>query len=221
MQLGVGQQDASDSTTDFAKHSFLITQILARVRTMCLVEVMASTNDGEVVPPGTVNVRPLVNLIDGEGNASSHGMIFNIPVFRLQGGGNAIILDPEIGDIGWMAVADRDISSVKVNRARSNPGTFRRFDLCDGVYMGALLGNAPNQYVAFTPTGITIADMNENVITMGPAGITMTAPAGITMTAPAGITMTAPGVVSQSGTTTTTTPSSIVINAATVSVNGG
>jgi hypothetical protein len=172
---GPGQQGTSDAASDFNGTAFVINQILARVRTIVVVQVVASTSDGEIAPPGTVNVTPLVNLVDGLGNATPHGTVFNIPVWRLQGGGNAIIIDPRPGDVGFMGVCDRDISAVKNTKARANPGSERRFALSDGVYLGGLLNAAPEQYVAFTEAGITIADKNGNVITLGPDGIDITA----------------------------------------------
>jgi len=59
------------------------------------------------VPP-IVSVQPLVNQVDGQGNPTQHGIINGVPVFRLQGGANAIIADPVAGDIGLLATASRD-----------------------------------------------------------------------------------------------------------------
>jgi hypothetical protein len=117
----------------------------------------------------------MVKQMDGSGNASSHGVIYGIPVARNQGGGNAIINDPKVGDIGHMVVSDRDISSVQSNNGgESNPGSFRRHDLADGVYHSAMLNPAnPSQYMVFTATGVTIVDQNGNSIVMGPGSITI------------------------------------------------
>src|SRR6266436_8921388 len=113
---GYSQQDPEDSASDWAARQFQITRTLARVRTMVLVKVTAIHGGaGAIASPGTVTVQPLVKLIDGQGNSSSHGTINNIPVFRVGGGKNVVICDPLVGDIGWMAVADRDSSAVKAN----------------------------------------------------------------------------------------------------------
>lgn len=169
-----GQQGLTDAGSDFNRHSFAIKQELGNVRTGMPVKVIAVHGGGIGAAP-TVDVQPLINQIDGQGNSTPHGTIFGIPVSRSQGGGNAIINDPVAGDVGWMAVSDRDISSLKANAgAQSNPGSFRRFSPSDGVYHGAILNPAnPTQYVAFTATGIVIFDKNGNTITMGPSGINM------------------------------------------------
>lgn len=169
-----GQQSPEDTTSDFNKHSFLIRQILGTVRTATLVQVVATTNAGDVSPVGTVDVLPLVNLLDGLGNSSPHGTVYGLPVWRLQGGKNAIICDPVVGDIGVAVFSDRDISSVKANKGQANPGSFRRFDFADGIYFGGVLGVAPTQYVQFNDAGITIADKNGNSIVMSASGIAIT-----------------------------------------------
>ena len=169
---GYSQQDPDDSASEHALIQFKINQTLARVRTMVLVQVMAVTGGGgAIAKPPTVNVQPLVKIIDGQGNVSSHGVIFNIPVFRLGGGNGAVILDPVKGDIGWLAVADRDISIVKKTGKESQPGSRRKFDMADGVYLGAILSAAPTQYLAFSSTGITLQDANSNSIKTDQTGI--------------------------------------------------
>lgn len=161
---GYSQQDPEDSASDWAARQFQINQILARVRTMVLVKVTAIKGGaGAIASPGTVTVQPLVKLIDGQGNSSSHGPINNIPVFRVGGGTNAVICDPVVGDIGWMAVADRDSSSVKANKAEANPGSRRKFDMADGVYMGSLLSPVPTQYVVFTENGVKIISGTDGI----------------------------------------------------------
>lgn len=170
-----GQQGLSDNTSNYNAQVFLIRQELGKVRTAVSVKVVA-VNGGGVGAPPTVDVQPLVNQIDGQGNQTPHGVIHGIPCTRTQGGGNAIINDPKVGDVGHMIISDRDISSNKANNGdQSNPGSFRMHDMADGVYHGAMLNPAnPNQYVQFTTTGVKIVDMNGNVIEMGPNAITIT-----------------------------------------------
>lgn len=171
---GYSQQDPDDGASDFAARQFQIDQTLARVRSMVLVKVTAIQGGaGAIASPGTVTVQPLVKMLDGQGNATSHGTIYAIPVFRLGGGANAVICDPVVGDIGWMAVADRDISAVKATKAEAPPGSRRKFDLADGVYMGSLLSAVPTQYITFTSTGVKIADSNSNVLEFKSAGISI------------------------------------------------
>jgi hypothetical protein len=148
--------------------NFLVRQILNGVRTATLVQIVSVTNSGGVSPVGFVDVQPLVNQLDGYSNAVPHGVLHHLPYMRLQGGANAVIIDPQVGDIGIAVFADRDISSVSANKAQSNPGSFRQFDMADGMYIGGLLNGAPTQFVQFNSTGITITSPNK---------ITLTAPA--------------------------------------------
>lgn len=175
---GYGQLGPPDLSSAYNRQVFVINQVLARVRTMVLVRVVAfSAGDGDPAIPGTVTVQPIVNMTDGNGNATPHGQINNVPVWRLQGGGNAVIVDPAVDDVGWMAVADRDISAAKANAgAVSPPGSNRTFDLADGVYIGGLFGAAPTQWVRFAAAGIDIADSHGNKIVTTSTGIAFTGP---------------------------------------------
>lgn len=146
---------------------FLVRQILTEVHTATIVEVQASTNAGADEAVGFVDVKVLVNLLDGEGKAHPHDTIHHLPYYRLQGGANAVILDPQKGDLGIALFAERDISSVKTNKAQSNPGTRRKFDWADGMYIGGLLNGVPTQYVRFSSSGVDV---------VSPSAINLTAP---------------------------------------------
>lgn len=172
-----GQQGLNDDTSDFNKMVFLVQQMLGRVRTMVLMEIVAVTNAGELAPVGFVDAVPMVNQINGLGQATAHTTIFNLPYTRLQGGANAIILDPQVGDIGWAAIADRDISSVKATRAIANPGSRRRFDLADGVYIGGILNGVPTQYLRFSSAGIDMTSPTQISMTVGGHSIVIDASA--------------------------------------------
>ncbi|MEX3614583.1 MAG: Gp138 family membrane-puncturing spike protein [Burkholderia gladioli] len=156
-QLGYqGFQEPGDAVGQFGALSFLVNRILSRVHTITLVEVVAVTNSGDLSPVGFVDVQPLVNQIDGAGNAMPHGVIHHVPYFRLQGGTNAVVIDPQIGDKGLCAFASRDISSVKATKARANPGSRRVFDMADGLYIGGFLNGDVVQVVQFSRAGIDI-----------------------------------------------------------------
>lgn len=86
----------------------------------------------------------------------AHGVVHGVPYLRLAGGANAVILDPQVGDIGLVAVCDRDNSSVIANTGIAAPGSVRKNDLSDSVYVTTVLGVAPQQYVVFAPDGIDI-----------------------------------------------------------------
>jgi hypothetical protein len=169
------QQEPEDSASEFAFQQFKIDQTLAKVRTMVLVQVMGITGGaGTVAAPGTVNVKPLVKIVDGNNTTSSHGTIMNILVHRYGGGNGVVICDPVVGDIGWMAVADRDSSVVVKTKKEAQPGSARKFNLADGVYMGSILSAAPEQYITFTTDGVKVADKNGNTITTSATGMNLT-----------------------------------------------
>lgn len=150
---GYGQLGPMNSSSEYNSLMFIISQALAQVRTCVVVQVTGVTNDGGLSPVGFVHATPLVNQLDGHGNATPHGVIYNLPYFRLQGGTNAVILDPKVGDKGIAIICDRDISSVKTNKARSNPGSLRKFDLSDGVYVGGILNGVPENFIRFLTNG--------------------------------------------------------------------
>lgn len=186
-----GFLEASTSGSDFAVLDFIIGARLARVNTATLVKVQAVTNTGGVAAVGFVDVQPLVNLIDADGNAYGHGTVYHLPYSRLQGGANAIILDPQVGDIGVAVFCDRDISSVKQNKTASNPGSRRRFDMADGVYLGGVLNGVPTQYVQFSDAGITLD--SPTAIALDAPQVTLSAPQ-VTIAASTGLTITTPTV---------------------------
>ncbi len=162
-----GQQSVGTQANDYNELVFVFNQLLQSVQTLTLVKVLSVTNSGGVAPVGMVSVQPMVNQMTGNRIAVPHGPIYNIPYMRVQGGTNAIILDPEIGDIGLMGCCSRDISAVKNAKAASNPGSFRTFDWADGLYIGGYLNGTPTQYVRFEAGGIDI---------VSPTKITLTAP---------------------------------------------
>ena len=151
-----GTEYPGDAGTPESAVLFAIAQLIGRIHTATLARVESVTNDGGVSPVGFVDLQPLVNQIDGEGNGMPHGMMYGIPYFRLQGGTDAVILDPKVGDIGIVCVASRDISNVKKTKRQSNPGSWRQFSLSDGIYWGGILNGAPVQFIEFEESGVTI-----------------------------------------------------------------
>lgn len=151
-----GLQNPSDSSTPFNATAFLVRAMMSKMATATVVRVVSVTNAGGVSPVGFVDILPLVNQVDGSGAAVPHGVIHGCPYSRLQGGANAVILDPQIDDIGVVVFASRDISSVIATKAQSTPGSKRMFDWADAIYIGGILNGVPTQFVEFNATGITI-----------------------------------------------------------------
>ena len=152
-----GQADLSALTSEKNALAFIVRMILGELATATLVQVKAvAPNDDSLAIGGTVDVVPMVNMLDGSNNAIPHGTLHKLPFFRLQGGTNAVQIDPKVGDIGLAVFASRDISSVKNTRAQANPGSFRKHDMADGLYLGGFLNGVPEQYVRFSTAGIQV-----------------------------------------------------------------
>jgi len=166
------QEPGTGAGSEFAALSFIINSFLSKIATATLVQVKAVTNAGGLEPVGFVDILPLVNQIDGAGNAVPHATIYKCPYFRLQGGGDAIILDPKVGDIGIAVFADRDISSATANKKQSNPGSRRQYNMADALYIGGLLNGTPTQFVQFSASGIRIS--SPNMITMDAPNVLVT-----------------------------------------------
>jgi hypothetical protein len=188
--FGYGQQGPEDSSDEFNAITFLVRQMLSRLDVAKLVQVVGVLGGG-VAPAGTVDVLPLVNQIDGAANSVSHGTVFGLPWSRTQGGKNAVICDPQVGDVGYVVCCDRDTSAVRATGKQANPGSLRQFDVADGVYAGGCLNVAPDQYLIFTATGVRLVDKNGNSVALDNSGITATDLTGnVISTSSTGITLT-------------------------------
>lgn len=159
--------------------AFIVRQMIAKMDIMKLVKVVKVT-PGEGDPPagGTVDVLPLVMQIDGNGNGYPHTNVTGIPYSRIQGGTNAIVCDPVVGDLGYVVCADRDGTKAVSNRDQSVPGTRRRNSISDGVYAGAVMAVAPEQYLIFTDTGVRLVDKAGNVVNLTSDGLSLTPASG-------------------------------------------
>ncbi len=189
MSLGtdlLSTQSASDWSTNRSELAFLIKSMLSEVRTCLPVEVVAVTNSGTDAAIGYVDIRPLVGQLDGSGNVIDHGVIHNAPYSRLQGGSNAIILDPQVGDIGLAAFCDRDIGVVKATQKTGAPGSKRRHDMSDAVYLMTIMGGIPSQYIQFNSGGISIVTPGNVLVTAG-GNASVTAIGSATITAASAI----------------------------------
>ena len=161
------------------------------VHTATLCQVLAVTNAGGVAPTGKVDLQPLVNQSGADGVYVPQGIIKSVPYFRLYGGSNAVIIDPQVEDIGLAIFCERDISSVIANQAQSNPGSGRQYNISDGLYINAFLrGGTPAQYLQFNPDGVSITSLKKITFTDGGGStIVMNGDGTGTMTFPGGLTV--------------------------------
>nr|WP_268747254.1 Gp138 family membrane-puncturing spike protein [Photorhabdus aegyptia] len=130
----------------------------------------------------TVDVKPMVHNMTGTGRKIENGIIYNVPVFRLQRGNSAVIMNPVVGDIGLIAICDRDISSVRATKAPTLPGSKRTHNYSDAIYLGGVLNAEPQQYVEFVDNQVNIVSPNKiNVVA---PTTEMTSSNSITMNSP-------------------------------------
>ena len=163
-QGGTPFQNPRSATTDYAKLVFVFQQLLRGIATATIVKVVACTNDGGVAAVGTVDVLPLVNQVDGAGNPVPHTTIYGLPYTRIQGGHNAVIIDPQPDDLGIAVFASRDTSNVVATKAQANPGSARVCNYADGMYIGGLLNGVPVNYAAITDALLTVHHETKIVI---------------------------------------------------------
>lgn len=157
-----------DAADDFGAMSFFIKQLMNTMATATLVLVKAVDAEKK-----TVDVQPMVSQIDGAGNAIDHGTAHSLPYFALRAGASAVLATPKAGDIGLAVYCHNDISSVKKNKAPANPGSRRRFDWADGLYLGGFLGPTPTQFITLDDdAGITIQSASGKPVSI-------TAPGGL------------------------------------------
>lgn len=178
-----GNQSYASGASDYNQLEFVVRSILGRQATATLVMVKAVTNNGDVSPVGVIDVQPMVAQLDGKGRATPHGIIHNVPYLRVQGGKNAVIIDPVVGDIGICVFGSHDLSSVKATKAPANPGSRRRFSMADALYIGGVLNASPERYIRFDSDGNIELKPAETVTITGKLHVTDEATFDATVTA--------------------------------------
>lgn len=169
-----GNADRHTATSEYNRLEFIFTQLMNGKATAALVEVKSVIAGN----PPMVNVQPAVAQLDGAGKAVPHGIINRIPVVRMQGGAFALIIDPQVGDIGLAVFCSSDISVVKKTKAAGNPGSRRKFDWADGVYVGRLFGVTATSSVKIDGDGVTITSAGAVTVKTGGSDITLNAAGG-------------------------------------------
>lgn len=149
-------QGPEKTSSDYNSLQYIFESLMNKRHFAEPVEVVGVDIPEDINKAGRVAVKPLINMLDAEGNAIPHGKISNLIYFRLQGGNSAFVVDPKVGDKGMAIFTDRDMSSVKATEAAANPGSARRSNWADGWYIGGMLNGVPTQYVYMNDGGIKI-----------------------------------------------------------------
>ena len=162
------QRSRQSIGSDYQGLVFVIEQLIGKIITLVPVRVVTVANAGSLASDAYVNVQPLLTQQTGNNSAVPHGVINNVPCFKLQGGSNAAILDPAVGDIGLMLVAYRDTSNlIAADKASPgslqsaaqppellNPGSAANRLRRRGFYLGGWLNGAITQYLLMNSAGI-------------------------------------------------------------------
>ena len=157
-------------------------RVLSNVHTSLPVEVVNCTNSGGVSAIGTVTLKILMNQVDSFGNTVAPGAtLYNVPYLRLQGGTNAIIIDPSTGDMGMASFCEKDISNIMATYGAANPNSNRRNSISDAIFVGYVGNVVPTQYIQFNASGITIfspnaVNVNAPLVTVNAQEVDVTAP---------------------------------------------
>lgn len=140
----------------------IVDRLIGRIYTNLLVQVTEIHSEiDEVSAVGFVDVISLTQQVDGNNEGIPNGTMFRLPFFRVQGGGNAVILNPSIGDIGLACICMRDISSIKETPVSGAPPSRRQYDVSDGLYIGGFLNQEPEQYIHFLESGMNIVSTGD------------------------------------------------------------
>lgn len=200
MTEAYSQQKPSDSATEYATIQFVVQSILSRVATATLVRVDSCTNNGGLSPWGFVNVQPVISQVSGNNVAVQHGKLFRLPYLRLQGGTNAVIIDPAPGDVGLAVFCARDIGAAKdqgnLDQIKSGvilgvpPSSGRQYSMADGIYVGGMLNAQPVQYVRFSSGGVEIVSPTK--ITLQAPDVEIIASDTVSVQATTSVTVTSP-----------------------------
>lgn len=138
-----------------AEFKNIVANAISLINTGELVQVTAVESTG-LAPVGFVSVKPLTMRTNADNDNVELGEIHNVPYFRLQGGANAIICDPQVGDIGFCGFCSRDISLVKRIRAMAATNVYRVSDISDAFFFGGWSAQTPQQYIFFDGDEIKI-----------------------------------------------------------------
>lgn len=155
----VRQANYTDYSNSYNEMLFVIRQKMAELQTALPVKVVAVKPNNEHT--GFVDVQPLVQQISADSTVVDHGIIYNVPYFRIQGGINGIIIDPAVGDIGLCDFCSRDISAVKNAKQIAPPASRRMHSFSDAVYIGGFLNKAPTRFIEFNDNGINVVPIEK------------------------------------------------------------
>jgi len=168
----MADKEAVSTKSDYTNTStlnildYLIRTTVAGMVNTCIPVVVTSvTRNGDSAGAGFLSAKPLIMQRDGENNSLPNTEIPKLPYFRYQFGDNAVICDPEVGDVGLAVFAKYDTSTVNGDGEEKQPGSFRMYDMSDGFYLGGFYGKKPVNYIHLDSDTIKIIAPTKVLIT--------------------------------------------------------
>lgn len=144
-----GNGDWASGSNSFNEMDTLIRAVVGKLATAALVRVIAVQGD-------TVTIRPMVSQITGDGTPTEHGDIHNVPYLKFRGGGNMVDIKPKVNDRGLAVFLSHDSSVAIRTDGDAVPGSRRRFDWADAIYVTGLARGEPENFVRIDDTGVLI-----------------------------------------------------------------
>lgn len=145
---------------------FIIEQYIGKLNTITLGEVVSINKDS------TVDVKPLLNKLNGDGEAVAPPIIYDVPYGAVRGGSAGIWVTPQKGDAVIIGFCQRNIENIKVTEKQSNPNSLRKFDISDAVVLMHWTKKPLKVFIKITDDGIEMVTPNLDVKVDGDANIT-------------------------------------------------
>lgn len=144
-----------DLSSNVAIQRIEINNAISAIQTMLPVTVVKQYGGGlDIV--GNVDVVIATNLMTGNRKPVEHTVIYGVPYLRMQGGTDAMILDPKPGDTGFCGFCSREIAGFTKTRKAYSPRTKRKFNFADAVYLFGYSGVKPENYIMLKDGNITM-----------------------------------------------------------------
>jgi hypothetical protein len=148
---------AHNSSSDANALAFMFRKLMSESKFIELVTVEEVDAEAK-----TCKVKPLIIPVAASGVPIDVQPVSDIPYFRLQMGGSAIVINPKVGDMGLMLICDENTTGVLAGKSAATASTGQQHSRQFGIYLGgvALLNGEPTEYIEFTGSGINIVAPN-------------------------------------------------------------
>jgi len=137
------KQTYNDRANLFNQLVYLINTRLSMLNTLKICTVVAFHGN-------TIDVRPMLTEIDGNGNQIEQSILYGIPILQIQGGTSGLKIEYKENDIVLCAFCDKDIQSLVRSKKTSAPTTDLITPLNSGICIGAVLFNEATIYIEIT-----------------------------------------------------------------------